>query len=118
MQSTPLTHDLKSLEALYYLRGSAEIAVFLEKYGFLIPILLEAYPQIQAHFPDAVCALEVFVDPDSPGHQDLLLTISTTLDVDQAFATLKQFDKAWWVANMDRAQGYLIIDIEFQPHEL
>lgn len=114
MPLTPLTPDLKSL---YTVRAGSDVGAFVEKHAFLVPLLIETYDQIQTYFPDAICTLDVFVDPDSLDHRDLVVTIGTILDVDEAFATLKRFEKAWWFPNMNRANGYINIEIEFQPDE-
>lgn len=118
MQSLALTQHLEHLEMRYQLRERENVIGFLEQHAFLLPVLVELNAPIQRYFPGAVCALEVFHDPDSPDHAQLLVAIGTPLPADEALNRLDELDANWWHANRQRTQRKLVIDTEFQRHEL
>ena len=102
-----------SLAFWYLLQNQERVFLFLDDYSDLVPILLEAYPQIQEHFPDHQVCLEVVSDPEIPNSEYLRAYIQTKLDADEAFQRLKSFDRAWWLENFHVAQDKLLIDIAF-----
>ncbi len=105
---------LQLLERLYSFRRRAEVLGFLEKYPFLAPLLLEAYDRIRTYFPDSLIFLEVVADPEANGDYQLVASVAVDLDPDEALENLEQFDEDWWLDALDRAQGMLCIDVEFQ----
>lgn len=113
MQLTTITSQLEHIEQLYTLREPPEVISFLAKHPYLPALLLEAYPNIQRHFPDAPAFLEVFSDPESAGHRELFLAIGTTLDADAAYEGIQRFNQDWWLKQARRSNGFLTISVEF-----
>ena len=106
--------DIGSVEQFYMLRGPEEVAEFLRAQPVLVPLLLEAYPQIARHFgagPEVV--LEVVVDPEAVDDRQLFALILTGLPAEDALARLERLDREWWLGAMDKVQGSLCIDVEF-----
>jgi len=114
MTQTRTADEAFSIEGLYSLKGKAAVIQFLDEYPFLIPLLLvEARKNIRAHFPHSKVSLEVIVDPEAEDDQ-LLASVSTTLDADDAYRRLKEFDRAWWLDAMEQSQGLLCISVKLQ----
>ncbi|HID61453.1 MAG TPA: hypothetical protein EYP49_01715 [Anaerolineae bacterium] len=105
---------LQLLERLYTFRRRVEVLGFLEKYPFLAPLLLEAYDRIRIYFPDSPLFLEVVTEPEANDDYQLVVSVAIVLDPDEALESLEQFDEDWWLDALDRAQGMLCIDVEFQ----
>ena len=100
------------LERLYTFRERAKALWFLERYPFLISLLLEAYSKIGNYFPYPQVFLEVVTDPEAFDDYQLVVSIATNLDPDEAVDTLERLDEDWWLDALDRAQGKLCIDVE------
>lgn len=114
MQSSPIAQQIEQLEAIYTFRNPHEISTFLAAHPSLADMLLQAYPHIQFYFPDSPCFLEVRSGLGTPENPQLFLFIVTTQEPQIALTALQKFVDAWWVENKPRAQGHLVIDVEFQ----
>lgn len=102
------------LERLYTFREREEVLWFLESYPFLASLLLEAYDNIGNYFPYTQVFLEVVSDPEATNDYQLVSSIATNLDPGEVIDRLEQFDEDWWLDALDRAQGKLCINVEFQ----
>ncbi len=108
-------YQLHVLQRLYNFRGDRiEILRFLERYPFLVSLLVEAYPYIETYFPLSLIFLTVVADPEEFGIEQLVAYITTDLGPDEATDLLSDFDKKWWLNSLKRAQGKLCITVEFQ----
>ncbi|HEY9876769.1 MAG TPA: hypothetical protein V6D12_25315 [Candidatus Obscuribacterales bacterium] len=87
--------EIESLEQLYTLRERAEVLQFLEKYPFLVPVLLEAPSSIRQDFPDEPLFIKVVPDPEIVDYVQLVLSILTTIDPHEAVNRLHHLDKNW-----------------------
>ncbi len=107
--------QLHILQRWYAFRSErTEILRFLEKYPFLVSLLVEAYYNIVTYVPHSLVYLDVITDPEEFGAEQLIAFIATDLDPDEATNALSYFDKKWWLNSLQRAQGKLCITLEFQ----
>jgi hypothetical protein len=107
--------QLGILQQWYIFRGErAEMLRFLEKYPFLVSLLLEVYSHIEEFFPRSLVYLTVSTDLEEFSTDRLTVFISTDLDPDSALDALSDFDKKWWLNSLKRAQGKLCITLEFR----
>jgi hypothetical protein len=108
-------YQLRVVQRLYTFRGDRiEILRFLERYPFLVSLLVEADTHIEKHFPLSLIFLTVVTDPEEFGTEQLIVYIATDLGPDEATDLLSDFDKKWWLKSLKRAQGKLCITVEFQ----
>ena len=99
---------------LYSFTEYQEVAAYLKKHRFLIPILTEAYPVIQRFFgPDAPVRIEVSTDPEE-GYQELVAWIQIDLSPEKAVDALNRFDWDWWLDRSAAADCKLCFDVEYQ----
>jgi hypothetical protein len=106
--------QLQTLERWFILRGErAEILYFLEIYPFLVPLLFESYAEIERYFSHPLVYLGVATDPEEFTIDQLTVSIATALNPEDAVHALNEFDKAWWLNSLKRAQGKLCITLEF-----
>lgn len=89
--------DVKTLEQLYTFRERTEVLAFLNKYPFLVPVLLEAPAKIEQYFPNSQLFLEVVPDAEIAEWVLLVLSILMNLDPNDAVNRLNQMDMNWWV---------------------
>lgn len=92
-----LQADIEALEHLYTFRGRTEILQFLDKYPFLVPVLLEAPEKIRNCFPESKLFLEVVPDAEVVDWVLLVLSILMKLEPDDAVDKLNQMDMEWWI---------------------
>jgi len=106
---------LHVLQRWYFFRGErVDILRFLERYPFLVSLLIEAYYYIVEFFPRSPVYLAITADPEEFGRDQLTVFIATDLGPDEAVEVLSRFDKKWWLNSLKRAQGKLCITLEFQ----
>jgi hypothetical protein len=106
--------EIRLLERLYTFRGRAEVSWFLEKYPFLVPLLMEAYSKFGNYFgPYPRAFLEIVIDPEVPDDRELFALVCTSLMPDEALDRLDRFDRDWWLDASQTTQGKLCIDVEF-----
>jgi hypothetical protein len=106
--------EIGLLERLYTFRKREEVLWFLERYPFLVSLLLEAHYEIEKYFSHSQICLEVVTDPEAMDDYQLAVFIVTKLGPDEAVDRLEQFDEGWWLDVLDQAQGMLCIDVEFR----
>jgi hypothetical protein len=58
-------NDIQYLARLFVFRNRSEILCFLEKYPFLLSVLIEAWSTIRKHFTNTRLFLEVVTDPEA-----------------------------------------------------
>lgn len=101
------------LELLYTFRDGMNVRAFLDRYPFLVSLLLEASPKINKYFPDKELALQVIIDPEAEKDKQLMVLIIETSSPDDVYEQLERFDNEWWIGAVNRAKGKLCIDVEF-----
>lgn len=106
--------EIELLNRWYTLRERAEVLWFLERYPFLVSLLLEAYGKIGDYFPYSQMFLEVVTDPEAINDHQLVIFIATNFDPDEADDRFERFDEDWWLDALDWAQGMLCINLEFR----
>jgi len=106
--------DLQLLERLYTFRKRAEVIWYLERFPFLVPLLLEAYDTIADYFPGSPVFLDFVADPEATEDDQLVAFIATDFSPDEALDRLDQFDDGWWLAALERAEGKLCIHVELR----
>lgn len=108
-RSPPLDEVVGSL---YRFRNHPLVTDFLGENPFLLPVLLEVHPQVQAYFgPDTVVYLEVFTDPEAEHDRRLFALVHADRPIEEALDRLDAFDQ-WWVTMLPRAGGKMSIDLE------
>lgn len=110
-QAKPLA--LETLLEQFDLRNEQQVSQYLEKYPFLLSLILEAQTQITSLFsPEIRTALEVTTDP-SDGSAQLYLVIPTRLKAAAAYDLFERREREWWLEASERARLRLNIAPEF-----
>jgi len=102
-----------NIENLYIFRDVGEVKSFLEENPFLLPLLVESYPYIKRHFPDADVFLEVVHDPEIIGYTQLVAFIAVKQTAEEASQALDRLDEEWDPDAMGRTEDKLCITLEF-----
>ena len=80
----------------------------------MIPLLREAREKLDGYFPTSEVSLEVITDPEAESDYQLVAAVSTDLPGEDAYRKLKEFDRDWWLDELERSQGLLCISIDLQ----
>ncbi|HEY3115815.1 MAG TPA: helix-turn-helix transcriptional regulator [Chloroflexota bacterium] len=92
-------------------RDADDVTRVLGREAGLADLIADAADQLPHFFPDASATLEVVYDPEYEDDGQLFMGIRSSLPRREAFEVLDKFDKSWWLYNVRRANGLLIIDL-------
>ncbi len=112
--SSTALQEIERLRKKYEFRDKEEVTSFIKANPQIEPLLFEALEPIGAVFPDSPLYLEVFHNPEYQDSDQLVINISTGLEVKEALEELDKIDRGWWGTNINRAEGKLSIDLEFE----
>ena len=99
---------------LYSVRDRRRVWAYLELHREVLPVLVNAYSQIQARFGSGTpVVLTVISEPTNRQSTELFALISTSIPVDHALAALRILDEEWWLDVPEQRTGALNLDIEF-----
>ena len=110
--STDDTSDFSTIMSIYDIRNQTEVFEFLNKYSYLMPILIQANFEIWKYFSVKKNVLELISDPEFD-EKYLSIFIQTKLSPKEAFLKLKEFDKSWWNNLSPETGGKIDINVEF-----
>jgi hypothetical protein len=102
-----LNYIMSILNNMYTLRRGGRVGEFLRDNTYLTPIISEAYPELQKHFPYST----FFMDVDQG---ILVISVGTTLSPEEANENLNRFDEEWWLNVCVKSHAKLCITVEFQ----
>ncbi len=104
--------DLDVLGVKYRFVDYSKVVRFLEENPYLVSLLLEALTPLQTYLPGASLFLEVVIDPDALKGDEFIVTARRDWKVEEALEALDKFNDAWWLDNIQRADGKLTITVE------
>ena len=110
-----LIASFNKIKSLYAVENPLETFQIIIQQEAIAPLILEAYDRIRALFPTEKLGLEVKTDPEIANWRSLWITIYTKLEVDEAFAKLKNLDRTWWLdASLVIPTNILNIDLGWE----
>jgi hypothetical protein len=104
--------DLKTLRDFYILIEPVKVQKFLEKHSFLLPLLLEAPGRIHHFFPNSPLSLRVMDDPELVEQEQLIISIPSDLEPQEAVNRQNQLDDEWWRSVPFEAWEHLCLLLE------
>lgn len=110
-----LIASFNKIKSLYAVENPIESFQIIMEQEAIAPLILEGYDRIRALFPTERLGLEVKTDPEIANWRSLWITIYTKLEVDEAFAKLKNLDRTWWLdASLVIPNNILNIDLGWE----
>jgi hypothetical protein len=103
---------LNGLEG-YIFSKSSSLGDFLQAHKELVSLLNEAYQELRKYFSSEDLKLELVVDPEIAGEQQLFVYILSSQSVTDALKKIDEFDDRWWLERIDRANGLLNFNLRF-----
>lgn len=99
----------------YTIEEINDVVKYLNKHPQLINLLLKAPSEIKKYFPVEKLRLKLYVDPESPQWEYLILAIcANSVHVDEALNKLDNFNESWWNNASRGVAVNLSIDVEFE----
>jgi hypothetical protein len=109
--SIELESEINSMLSPYFLAQPEQIVDYVREHSALPALLHEAAPKLKESFgADTILKLELGANGDEGSVLRVLAMWPGSLA--SANAALKNFDESFWIANCDRASGYLVVDRE------
>lgn len=106
-------HDaIAWLDGHYNFRKPDEVKSFLSGNNTLIKMLSSIYSKIRKEFPSERIILEVFPDSPHSSEKDIVVSVATTLSVDEAIERLDKVEDVRW--NKDSNDPYINICVKLQ----
>jgi hypothetical protein len=113
--SDNLIASFNKIQSLYAVENPQESFKLIIEQEAIAPLILEGYDRIRGLFPTEKLGLEVKTDPEIANWRSLWITIYTKLEVDEAFAKLKNLDRTWWLdASLVIPNNILNIDLGWE----
>ena len=110
-----LIASFNKIQSLYAVENPIESFQIIMEQEVIAPLILEAHSKIRELFPTERLGLEVKTDPEIANWRSLWITIYTKLEVDEAFAKLKNLDRTWWLdASLVIPNNILNIDLGWE----
>jgi len=110
-----LIASFNKIKSLYAVENPLESFKIIIEQEAIAPLILEAHSKIRELFPTERLGLEVKTDPEIANWRSLWITIYTKLEVDEAFAKLKNLDRTWWLdASLVIPNNILNIDLGWE----
>jgi hypothetical protein len=101
------------VKQLQIVNPAPDVIPYLIKHSYLLPLLAEARAALDDYFAQPALSLEIHSDPELAQSQAVLL-VGTSLKIDEALRQLEQFRQDWWLDEIDRAQGNLLIGLDWR----
>lgn len=112
-----LEAQLSQLESVYRFRNTNLVRAFLKDKPELLPYLWSNKPYIAKHFGDHTLALlDVVVDPEVDGWEQLFIIIPTSLTLQLGFDELDKMIEEWQETLPEEQKEYddpIVFDLEF-----
>ncbi len=98
----------------YEIRNAPEVALFLREDNFLLDLLEDIPSKLKKFFGGkSKFAVELFSEPDFPSSREIFVLVLTEENAEQARNKMDEFDKKWWLENLDRARCKLNVSLEY-----
>lgn len=111
------TRTLEQINVLaheYEIRNPSEIATFLSENKSLIDLLEEIPHRLRKFFGKNVkLAVELFAEPEMSASKEIFVLVVTKKDAQSARSKMDEFDRNWWLENMDKANCKLNVSLEY-----
>ena len=100
------------LGGILEVRDREEVIRIILEEPYLDNLIREATKRIMEHLPNSHLSLEYFLDPEE-GWEQVVMGINTGLEVEKAIDYYNNFTESWWVKEVPRSKGKLVINLEF-----
>ncbi len=102
------------LDNYYRIRGRSAVLQFVTDHPELIVVLLEAAPALARYFgPTQRATLQLVLDPEAEGEQELVAHVRTTLPVAEALERLDKLDQGWLLDRVGSVSGLFNVNLVF-----
>ena len=98
----------------FEIRNPSEVAGFLSENLFLLDLLKVIPGNLRKFFgKNAKLAVELFIEPEMPSSKEIFVLVLTEKDAKESRAKMDEFDRKWWLGNLDKANCKLNVSLEY-----
>ena len=98
----------------FEIRNPWEVAGFLSENLFLLDLLKVIPGNLRKFFgKNAKLAVELFIEPEMPSAKEIFVLVLTEKDAKESRAKMDEFDRKWWLGNLDKANCKLNVSLEY-----
>jgi hypothetical protein len=105
---------INALAREYEIKNPELTAEFIGENLFLLDLLEEIPAQVRRFFGgETKLALEILSEPDFASSSEIFVLVFTKIGAKQARALMDEFDRQWWLENLDKANCKLNVSLEY-----
>ena len=98
----------------YEIRNPSEVAAFLSENLFLLDLLKVIPGNLRKFFgKNAKLIVELLIEPEMPFSKEIFVLVLTEKDAKESRAKMDEFDRKWWLGNLDKANCKLDVSLEY-----
>ena len=107
--------QLTKIEKCFAFKDPGMVISLLLRSGFLAELLLEIHQKIGQYFNEAYVSvtLEIYRGADTGEEDQLFVMVKSSQDSESAYKCLARLDEEWWLRELPRAKGKMVISVEF-----
>lgn len=109
----PRTRLFDQLAWSFMIRNPGSVQNITKEVPEIGVLALDASNHLRKYFPSERFALEPIKDPEEEIPDQLAVYVITARKPEDALLRLDQFDEDWWVREASKAQGRLMVNLEF-----
>ncbi len=110
-----ISAELAKIEKCFAFKDPGMVISFLSRNESLAELLLEIHQQIAHYFNGAYVyvTLEIYRGADAGEEDQLFVMVKSSQDSESAYKCLARLDEEWWLRELPRAKGKMVISVEF-----
>lgn len=107
--------ELAKIEKCFAFKDPGMVISFLSRNKFLAELLLEIHQQVGKYFNESLVSvtLEIYRGADTGEEDQLFVMVKSSQDSESAYKCLARLDEEWWLRELPRAEGKMVISVEF-----
>jgi hypothetical protein len=106
--------EIDRIKALYMIRDPDHVESFLSKNKTLIRVVFSIYTKIRKEFPSEDITLEAVSDSPLSNEKDIVISVSTSLPVDEAIERLDKVEDIPWDKDSRDPYVDICVKLEYQ----
>jgi hypothetical protein len=114
IQGIQSIRNLNDIQDKYMIHLAEDVKAFLYNHPGVANVIIEAHPHLLDAFGKFIrVKMQMVKDPEIDNFEQLIAYIITDMSVEQALASLNQFDYQWYLNQLGRLDGNFSFNLDF-----